>query len=192
MMTQDISSQDIGAPEDNALVKDVVDEVAGYVEDYKDRERTPWQKLFPTRQQRQIEMAKYKTVKERYNYQIQAVQIAHQAQLQAIQEMYNDFLIKGKAKIRKDRSEFFQQQYEQLMRTLSQKSLDFTAQMDASYQQLASVKVDKLRDRQEALIDTIAESYYATVGKLIYNFQRILDEEIHSPGMPGPGSMPND
>lgn len=189
-MAQDIRTQEVGAPEENALVREVTEEVAGYVEDFRDRERTPWQKLFPTRQQRQIELAKYKTVKERYEYQIRAVQIAHQAQLQAIQEMYNDFLVKGKAKIRKDRSEFFQHQHEQLMRVLAQKSQEFTAQLAANYKQVEGIDVEKLRERQEALIDTIAESYYTTVGKLIYNFQRILDEEIHSPGMPQAGPSP--
>lgn len=191
-MAQELSRQDIAAPEDNPMVKDIVEEVSGYVEDYKEGERIPWRKLFPTRQQRQIEQAKYKTVKARYDYQIRAIQVAHEAQLQAIQEMYNDFLIQGKAKIRKDRSEFFQEQYENLMLTLTNKSQEFTSRINTSYQQLEAITVESLRKRQERLIGTIADSYFETVEKLIRNFQRILDEEIHSPGMPrvspSPGS----
>jgi hypothetical protein len=183
-MAQDLTRQDITIPEENPMVKDIVEEVTSYVEDYREGERIPWRKLFPTRQQRKIEEAKYKTVQARYDHQTRAIRVAHEAQLQAIQEMYNDFLVQGKAKIRKDRSEFFQEQYENLMMTLANKSQEFTCRMNAGYQQLEAITVESLRKRQERLIGTIADSYYETVEKLIRNFQRILDEEIHSPGMP--------
>lgn len=181
-MAQELAKQDIVAPEETPVMKDVVEEVAGYVEDYKDRERNLWQKMFPDRQQRHIDLAKHKTVKARYEFQMQAIQIAHEAQLQGIQEMYNDFLVKGKAKIRKDRAEFFQQQMENLMIRLSDKSQDFSDRINAAYQQLETIKVDSLKKRQERLIESIADGYYETVEKLIKSFQRILDEEIHSPG----------
>jgi len=182
-MAQEMSRQEMIAPEEHPVMREIVEDVSGYVEDYKDRERTLLQKVFPDRQQRFIELAKHKTVKARYEFQLRAVQIAHEAQLQAIQEMYNDFLVQGKAKIRKDRAEFFQQQFEALMNTLAGRSQDFSQRIKLAYQQVESISVESLRKRQERLIDTIADSYYDTVEKLIDSFQRILDEEIHNPGM---------
>jgi len=187
-MAQDLSKQEMIAPEDHPVMREIVEEVSGYVEDYKDRERTLLQKVFPDRQQRYIELAKHKTVKARYEFQMRAVQIAHEAQLQAIQEMYNDFLVQGKAKIRKDRAEFFQQQFENLMTTLAHKSQEFSERIKSAYQQVETINIDSLKKRQERLVDTIADGYYETVEKLIRSFQRILDEEIHSPGMPRMGS----
>jgi hypothetical protein len=181
-MAQDVTKQDLVAPEETPMMRDIVEEVTGYVEDYKDRERTVWQKIFPDRQQRYIELAKNKTVKARYEFQMRAIQIAHEAQLQGIQEMYNDFLVKGKAKIRKDRAEFFQQQMDTLLTTISNKSQEFTERMRGAYQQLNAINETKLKERQERLIDNIADGYYETVEKLIKNFQRILDEEIHDAG----------
>lgn len=181
-MAQDLSKSDVTQPEEDPIMREVVDDVSMYVEDFKDRERTLWQKMFPDRQQRQIDMAKYKTVKARYEFQRKAIEIAHEAQLQGIQEMYNDFLVKGKAKIRKERSEFFQQQFEHLMTTLSYKSQEFSERMNTAFQQLEKLNHDFLKKHQEELIERIIEGYYETVGKLIQNFQNILDEEIHNPG----------
>ncbi len=183
-MAQEMTKQELTAPEDTPVMREVVEEVSGYVEDYKDRERTIVQKLFPDRQQRHIDLAKHKTVKARYEFQMQAIQIAHEAQLQGIQEMYNDFLVKGKAKIRKDRAEFFQQQLENLMDNIARKSQNFSERINGAYQQLETILVDSLRERQEGLIETIADGYYETVAKLIKHFQNILNEEIHNTGMP--------
>ena len=181
-MAQELTKQDITAPEEHPVMREVVEDVLDYVEDYKERERTLLQKLFPDRQRRQIEAAKHKTVKDRYEFQIQAIQIAHEAQLQGIQEMYNDFLIKGKAKIRKDRAEFFQQQFEDLMTNLSNKSQEFSGRINAAYKQLEKVNIEFLKERQEQLIHNIVNGYYDTAEKLIRNFQNILNEEIHNTG----------
>lgn len=181
-MTQDLTKQELTTPEDHPMMREVVDDVQMYVDDYKDRERTLWQKLFPDRQRRHIELAKFKTVRDRYEFQMQAIQIAHEAQLQGIQEMYNDFLIKGKAKIRKDRAEFFQQQFEDLMTNLAGKSQEFSSRINAAYKQIEKMDTEFLRERQEHLIRTVADGYYDTAEKLIRNFQNILDEEIHNTG----------
>jgi hypothetical protein len=180
MMTNELTKTDLIQPEETPIMKQVVEDVSLYIEDYKDRERTLWQKIFPDRQQRHIELAKFKTVRDRYEFEVRALQIAHEAQLQGIQEMYNEFLIKGKAKIRKDRSEFFQQQLEDLLTTLSTRSQDFTGRLNAAYQQLEQISVDFMRQRQEQLMETIIDGYYETVAKLVKNFQCILDEEIHN------------
>ncbi len=183
-MAQELSKQELTAPEEDPMMRNIVEEVDGYVEDFKDRERTVWQKMFPDRQRRQIELTRYKTVKARYEFQIKAIQVAQEAQLQGIQEMYNDFLIKGKAKIRKDRAEFFQQQLEGLMTNVTGKSLGFSNRIHEAYQQLDEIKVEYLQKRQEQLIHSIVDGYYETVEKLILNFQNILNEEIHSSGLP--------
>jgi paraquat-inducible protein B len=181
-MAQELTKQDLAAPEEHPVMREVVEDVHDYVEDYKERERTLLQKLFPDRQRRHIELAKHKTVKARYEFQMQAIQIAHEAQLQGIQEMYNDFLIKGKAKIRKERAEFFQEQFEDLMTNLTNKSQEFSGRINASYKQLEKMDTEFLRERQEQLIHNIVDGYYDTAEKLIRNFQNILNEEIHNTG----------
>jgi hypothetical protein len=191
-MAQELTRQELTAPEENPVMRDVVEDVQMYVEDYKDRERTLWQKLFPDRQRRHIELAKFKTVRDRYEFQMRAIQVAHEAQLQGIQEMYNDFLIKGKAKIRKDRAEFFQQQFEELMTNLSAKSQDFSARIDAAYKQMEGMTVELLQTRQEQLIKHIVDGYYDTAEKLIRNFQNILNEEIHDRGPGGNFQRPEE
>ncbi len=180
-MSQDLTTPAVSAPEEHPIMKKVLEETDMHYEDHKDRERNVWQKLFPDRQQRQIEIARHKTVKARYEFLMKAMQVDHQAQLQGIQEMYNDFLIKGKAKIRKDRAEFFQQQLDILLTNLSQKSQEFGERISGAYEKLGAIKIPFLHERQEQLIQTIITGYYDTAEKLIKNFQNILNEEIHRP-----------
>ena len=180
-MSQDITAPKVSGPEEHPVMKRVLEETDLYYEDHKVREQSIWQKMFPDQQQRQIEAARYKTVKDRYEFLRKAMQIDHQAQLQGIREMYNDFLIKGKAKIRKDRAEFFQQQLDILMTNLSQKSQEFGERISKAYEKLEMIRIPFLRDRQEQLIQTIIAGYYETAEKLIKNFQNILNEEIHKP-----------
>jgi hypothetical protein len=181
-MAQELAKQELMQPEETLLMKEIVEELKEHVEDYKERQRTLLQRFFPDRQQRYIETAKRKAIKAHYEFQTEAIQVANEAQLQRIREMYNDFLIKGKAKIRKDRSEFFQQQIENLMTNLSYKSREFIEHVNAEYQQLEKLPVDFMKERQARLIQNIVEGYYETVEKLIRNFQCILDEEIQNPG----------
>jgi len=139
--------------------------------------------VFPDRQQRHIEIAKRKAIKAYYEQQTEALQIANEAQIQRIRELYNDFLVKGKAKIRKERSEFFQQQIDNLMTNLTLKSREFIERVNVEYQQMEKISVEFMRERQAQLIQNIVNGYYATVEKLINSFQQILDEEIHEPGV---------
>ncbi len=180
-MTQDSTQQSMKRPEENPVMKRVLDETDMYYEDHRDRERTLLQRYFPDRQQRQIEMARHKTVKARYEFLMKAMQIDHQAQLQGIQEMYNDFLIKGKAQIRKDRDEFFQNQLEILMSSLTRKSQEFSERLSTAYQELERIKIPILRERQEQLLLKVSEGYYATAERLMTNFRNILNEEIDRP-----------
>lgn len=187
-MAQELAKHDLSQPEDTLLMRQIVEDLRDQVEDYKDRQRTLIQKLFPDRHQRHIELAKHKAVKAHYEFQTEAVLTANEAQLQRIRELYNDFLVKGKAKIRKDRAEFFQQQIEHLMTNLAYKSRGFIEQVNAEYQQMDAITVEFMKERQQQLIQNIVTGYYETVEKLIGNFQRILDEEIHEHSTARPAS----
>lgn len=104
------------------------------------------------------------------------LQIAHEARLQEIKEIYNDFLVKGKTKIRKEQAEFFQMQFETLVTNISTKSQSFGERINDAYLKLHNIKVEALRKRQELLIESIIGDYYETVDKLVKNFRKILLE----------------
>jgi biotin carboxylase len=106
-MSQELNKQDITRPENSPIVRRPLEETDSYVEEHLDRERTLWQKVFPDKQRRYIELAKRKAVRSHYEHQHQVLQIAHEARLQEIKEIYNDFLVKGKTKFAKNRPSFF-------------------------------------------------------------------------------------
>jgi len=182
-MAQELTHQDIIRPEGTPIVKKVLTETDGYVEDHQDRERSLAQRMFPDRQQRQIDLARKKSVRAHYDHQFQVLQITYEARLQEIKEIYNDFLVKGKTKIRKEQAEFFQHQFETLVTNISTKSQEFGERVDMACEQLDKLKAEFLKQKQEQLIQDIVDSYYETVDKLIQNFRKILDEEIHRPGL---------
>ncbi len=182
-MAQELTHKDIVRPEGTPIVKRVLNETDGYVEDHQDRERTLIQRMFPDQQQRHIDVARRKAIRAHYEHQNQVLHIAYEARLQEIKEIYNDFLVKGKTKIRKEQAEFFQHQFETLMTNISTKSQEFGERVNTACDQLAKLKVDFLKQKQEQLIQDIVDNYYETVDKLIQNFRKILDEEIHRPGL---------
>lgn len=182
-MSQELNKQDITRPESSPIVRRPLEETDNYVEEHLERERTLWQKVFPDKQRRYIEQAKRKAVRSHYEHQHQVLQIAHEARLQEIKEIYNDFLVKGKTKIRKEQAEFFQVQFETLVTNISNKSQSFGERINEAYLKLDNIKVETLRKHQEQLIESITGDYYETVDKLIKNFRKILDEEIHNPGI---------
>lgn len=182
-MSQELNKQDITRPENSPIVRRPLEETDSYVEEHLDRERTLWQKVFPDKQRRYIELAKRKAVRSHYEHQHQVLQIAHEARLQEIKEIYNDFLVKGKTKIRKEQAEFFQMQFETLVTNISTKSQSFGERINDAYLKLDNIKVEALRKRQEQLIESIIGDYYETVDKLVKNFRKILDEEIQNPGI---------
>lgn len=174
-MSEEIAKQEPQRPDDHT--SRVLKEVNRRAEKYEHPD-SAWDKLF-SKERRHLELAKCATVEEKYAFELRVLQTFHDAQIQVIQEMYNEFLIKGKAELRKDRAEFFQEQMNDLITAINEKSRDFLKKIESEYEHLKEISVPFLREKQEKFIEKNVERYYETLNHLQDNFRNILNEEVH-------------
>lgn len=174
-MPNEIAKQELQEPVNHT--SRVVKEVNQWAEKYEHPD-SAWDKLF-NKERRRLELAKCTTVEEKYAFELRVLQTFHDAQIQVIQEMYNEFLIKGKAELRKDRAEFFQEQMNDLVTVINEKSRDFLKKIELEYKQLEEISVPFLRKKQETFIEESVDRYYETLNQLQDNFRNILNEEVH-------------
>lgn len=179
-MSDEVVRKEEQGPEDHTAR--VLKEVKRRAEKYE-KPDSPWDKLF-SKERRRVELAKCMTVEEKYAFELRVLKTFHDAQLQVIHEMYNEFLIKGKAQLRKDRAEFFQEQMDDLINALSEKSRGFLKKIEQEYKRLEEISIPFLRGKQEKFIEESVDRYYETITHLQENFRNILHEEIHKKRSP--------
>ncbi len=135
-------------------------------------------RIFQSRVEREIELAQASTVKDHFEFQRGAIQLAHDAQLQAIKEMYEDYLIQGTAENRKKRIDFFEEQLSDLQVKSIEKSRYFLTGMSAEYDKLETIKPDYMREQQEDAIQMHVNKYMGTNKNLISGFVDIVNQEL--------------
>lgn len=133
--------------------------------------------IFPNKEARKVELMKCKTIHERYEFELRVLQTFHDAQMQFIHEKYQAFLLEEKAKIRKERTAFFQEQLDDLTNSMSQKNRSFLQKIYEEYQALEQIPMETLRKKQEEFIEKSIDRYYETATQLIEHFQSILTED---------------
>lgn len=137
-------------------------------------------RLFPTKRQRDVAKHELRLAKTECEFRENAIRIARDAQIMAIEEMYNDYLVKGKTFIRRERTEFVLEQKIRMERELLKASDEFNQQVMSSYEAAEKIKLPRLREKQMELIEDSIESFHNLAKQLKEQFQGILNEGVQA------------
>ncbi len=137
-------------------------------------------RLFPSKRQRDVAKHELRLAKTECDFREKAIRIARDAQILAIEEMYNDYLVKGKTFIRRERTEFVLDQKLRMERELLKASDEFNQQIMISYESAEKIKLPRLREKQLELIDDSIDSFHNLATQLKEQFQNILNEGVQA------------
>ncbi|MDM8523751.1 hypothetical protein QUF80_10305 [Desulfococcaceae bacterium HSG8] len=135
-------------------------------------------RLLPSKLQREGAEHELRLAGTEYSFREKALEIARDAQLQSIREMYEDFLIKGKTHVRRERAEFVLEQKIYLENILIKATDDFNAKMTETYEKAEKIAIPELKKKNIELIYDTIDRYHALVASLQDQFQNILNEGV--------------
>ncbi|MEZ4529134.1 MAG: hypothetical protein R2941_24745 [Desulfobacterales bacterium] len=147
---------------------------------YVNKNKSFLKKLFPDRNQRELAEHELRLSQTEFQFRENALRIARNAQLQAIEEMYNDYLVRGKVPIRRERAAFVAEQRNILETHLQNLSEEFEISMMISYKKAEQISIPSMKDRKLEMLDNTITDYYDLIRQLKENFRQILDESVES------------
>jgi len=80
--------------------------------------------------------------------------------------------------MRRDRTHFFVEQYEELEREINLITTAFYTEIERQYQAMEKLSLPFLREKEEARIVAGVDRYHEAVNKLMSDFNNILFEDI--------------
>ncbi len=101
-------------------------------------------RLFPTAIAKHLQQYELDTIVIETDFRKNVLQVARNAQLQAVEEMYQDFLQKGKARVQTDRQKVFFELLQEARKHTEQQISIFLKDVDEAYMRLESIKHEKL------------------------------------------------
>lgn len=137
------------------------------------------QRLFPTKMQKAIVDSDLTQAKTELEFREKALKILKEAQIQAIEEKYNEYLKTGKAIIRSDSGLFFANKQSAFVVGINKICDNFYQAVERQYDKLQNLKIPYLREIEEQRIEECAMQFKQSVDKLMADFVHILDEKIH-------------
>ncbi|QTA81763.1 Uncharacterized protein dnl_41120 [Desulfonema limicola] len=155
---------------------EIDDHVASCV--YVKKNQSFLKKLFPDKDQREAAEHELRLSHTEFNFRERALEIARNAQLRAIEEMYNDYLVRGKIPIRRERSEFILEQKKMLENRLMQLVNEFENSLVAEYERAENISIPSLKNRKFDMLEKTIENYYELIDKLRDHFREILDQGV--------------
>lgn len=135
-------------------------------------------RLFPSRIQRENGEHLLRMARTEHEFRETALKIARDAQLKSIEEMYNDYLVRGKTTIRRERAEFVLEQKNMLEDRLMTLSDQFDLRVLQAYKKAELIPNEKLKSKKLEMIDDAIESYHSLTQQLQEEFQNILNEGV--------------
>lgn len=142
------------------------------------KERHWMMRIFPDRAD--IERAKYEAqlVQLQAKSEYDLIKMHKEAMKQAFKEALDTLLINGKTKTRKERAEFFTYNAEELQNNIDEIRTKFMDRMEKRLDRLATIRNDRLRQREEDALMTSIDHFYESIDKMIKNFHAIVDEGV--------------
>jgi len=136
--------------------------------------------LFPGTLQRKAAEHELTLAQTEFEFRERALKIAREVQIQTIEEMYNDYLVKGKTGIRADRARFVLSQKIMLEQNLMLGTEDFNAKVMEAYARADKIQLAELKEKKLQLINATIESYHDLALQLQQHFQNILNEGVQA------------
>lgn len=132
------------------------------------------------REQRKVVQENVVTeLRQGFDYRRQALRMALETRLQAMEEHCNHVLVTGKAEYRRERNSFFAAQLVNLQRQMDDLADKFNHDVDQRLSKLDSYKSDHLRNREQARLEKSIDDFMDTVDALMDNFKAIFNTQVN-------------
>ena len=135
------------------------------------------QKLLPDKRKRAKALHELQIIKIESDFRERVLKSAREAQLQSIQDMFNDYMVKGKTIVRKERLEFYTEQFNILMASVIKASDIFEKETQKAWEE-SEKSIPLIKEKKQKMIEQMISDFFATVEKLKKDFLNILDENI--------------
>ena len=142
------------------------------------KHRSILQRLFPTKFQKIVIESDLIQAKTELEYREKALKMLKNAQLQAIQEKYNEFLKTGKSIIRSHSGLFFANKLSEFEDEMNTICNNFYQLIENQYDKLNDIKRPYLKGIAEERIEESAIRFKESINKIMTDFIHILDEGV--------------
>ncbi|MDD2814396.1 MAG: hypothetical protein PHP00_01480 [Thiotrichaceae bacterium] len=137
-------------------------------------------RLFPSKIAKHLQRYELEAIMIETDFRKSVLQVARNAQLQAIDEMYQDFIQKGKAKVQVDRQKVFVELMQEAQKHLEQQISIFAETVAKATERLESVRKisDKLAQKEEERIANMINRFYEVFDEYPNRLQEILNTNL--------------
>ncbi|MCB1866615.1 MAG: hypothetical protein KDG50_14450 [Chromatiales bacterium] len=113
-----------------------------------------------------------------FEYRRQSLQMVLDTRLQSMEEMCNQVLVTGKARLRQQRSRFFAEELFNVQQAMNAIAVRFNDEVGNALEALKRIEHERLRAREEERIFHAYELFHDTIDKLTTNFANIINESV--------------
>jgi hypothetical protein len=131
-------------------------------------------RLLPTRTNREIATSRFNLLLIRNEFSEKCFRLCREAELVAKQEILADCLIRGVAKLNRQRAVVVAEQFAGLLADITKASADLTAVADAAIQGLETLRSPALRSAREQGILNLDAQFDSIVRELVHSFHEAL------------------
>jgi hypothetical protein len=136
------------------------------------------QRFFPTKKTRLIREGEAQLVRVDFDYQIQQLQVVHETQLQELKEKCNEYLIRGKIKIRAETTAFALAEQQRLQDELDRIFNEFKEAFRKKHEALDREQNPVIQGMMEADMEESYENFVHLRQDLLKKFNNIVNEGV--------------
>ncbi len=117
-------------------------------------------------------------LKTGFDFRLQKLALELDTVLHQVREESNHTLVTGKARLRKERMEFFANSYHEVVEQLNSLSERFLDDLDRRYVKLEKFKNARIREREEKRLDKSVDDFLDTLDQLVDEYRHIIAEHV--------------
>ena len=161
----------------NAIAKNTI-ESEETVDALIQRRQTLLSRLFPDPVEKEKQWGELQLVKTEFEFRTRALKVIRETQIQSIQEIYNQYLVQGKAQVRANTTTFMLQKRQELQDETNELFTKFIQSMQDEYDKAASIRNPTLKNMQLDRLDKNIAGFKELAEQLVKNFENIISEAI--------------
>lgn len=137
---------------------------------------------FPTlpdfAQRRMIQGHLRKELERGFSFRLEKLSMELDTALHQVREESNHALVTGKARLRKERMEFFANTYHEVVEQLNNLTDRFLTDLDARFGRLETFKNRVIREREEQRLNKSVDNFLSTLDQLTDEYRDIISEHV--------------
>lgn len=136
------------------------------------------QKLIPSQTRREIVQHELMLVKEEFDFRRKALAVSKEAQIQALKEKYNQYLIQGKSEIREKTTFFLMSKLHELEQKIDILDDEFNQMIEEKTSKVEAIKNPRLKQAREKDLNKTIDRFIDLKEQSLKSFEAIISEGI--------------